>query len=57
MRKHRTTMYRQGSSWIVSRWDESVGCYRLYENLTYWQARAMCGEDNRARAARIEVKP
>jgi hypothetical protein len=47
MRKHRTTMYRNGSSWTISRWDESVNCYRLTEGKTYWQARAICGEDNR----------
>jgi hypothetical protein len=46
MRKHRTTMYRNGSSWTISRWDESVNCYRLTEGKTYWQARAICGEDN-----------
>ena len=47
MREHRTTLYRQGDSWTVSRWDESVNCYRLSEGKTYWQARAICGEDNR----------
>ena len=46
MREHRTTMYRQGSTWTVSRWDESVNCYRLSEGKTYWQAREICGKDN-----------
>jgi hypothetical protein len=59
MREHRTTMYRQGDSWVVSRWDESVSCYRLSEGKTYWQAREICGNDNRRtpKIARIVKRP
>lgn len=42
----KTTMYRQGSGWIISRWDESVQAYRLSNEVSYWSARHACGEDN-----------
>ena len=43
---HETTMYRQGGQWIVSRWDESVGCYRTSQPMSYTAARQWVGEDN-----------
>lgn len=46
MKEHKTTMYRQGRGWIVSSWDESVKCYRLSGERSYWEARAAVGSDN-----------
>lgn len=33
------TMYRQGSGWVVSAWDEGAGCNRLSRELPHPQAR------------------
>lgn len=46
MSKRKTTMYRQGSGWIVSAWDPQVALYRLSHELPYHVARRACGRDN-----------
>jgi hypothetical protein len=33
------TLYRQGRDWIVSRYDERIGCNRLTEPMDYPRAR------------------
>ena len=44
--KHRSTMYRQGSNWIVSVWDSTVQCYRTWQATDYWAARSLIGSHN-----------
>jgi len=46
MEKHKSTMYRQGSGWIVSSWSDRYQAYELSGELTYWSARARVGTDN-----------
>jgi len=41
-----STMYRQGSGWIVSTWSEYHGCYQLSHELPYETARAAVGAEN-----------
>ena len=40
-------MHRQGGQWIVSSWDEHVRCYRESAPMSYQQARARVGRENR----------
>lgn len=44
----KATMYRQGSGWIVIRWSDDYGRYTTSNEMTYWQARTIVGETNRA---------
>ena len=44
--KHKTTMYRQGRGWIVSRWAEQYQSYELSTEMPHCRARAIVGRDN-----------
>ena len=42
----KTTMYKQGSGWIVSSWSDRYQAYVLSGEMSYWAARFACGQDN-----------
>lgn len=47
-------MYRQGSGWIVSTWDDSIKCNRVSGEVSYWTARHGLAEWRRWRANQLE---
>ncbi len=46
------TMYRQGSGWIVSAWDEDAGCNRTTGEMAHPQARQSVSDGRFAAAVR-----
>ena len=46
MSNHKTTMYKQGNSYVVSRWSETKQAFVLSENIPYAWARQTCKADN-----------
>lgn len=47
------TMYRQGSGWIVSQYDERVGCKRTSGEQSFWMARVDVRDSRAARVAQL----
>ncbi len=50
--RREVTMYQQGSGWIVSAWDEAVGCNRLSGEMTHPHARQSVSDGRFAVAVR-----
>ena len=51
--KSESSMYRQGSGWIVSTWDESVRCNQLSPEMPHSNARTVLSDWRTRRAEHL----
>jgi hypothetical protein len=51
--RHESHIYRQGSGWILSTWDDQYGCARLSGELPWPVARQALADWRRRRVAKL----